>query len=101
ILQNVRVYINGYLRDTTDIEMKRRVIEAGGRVMYTAAGATHILTSQQLNGGKTHKLLSSRTPSKVSVVRPEWVLDSILAGKRLPERQYHVVRDESSRTLLP
>ena len=32
-LRNVRVYINGYLEGTTDIEMKRIVTLAGGQVM--------------------------------------------------------------------
>jgi hypothetical protein len=33
ILNGVRVYINGYLSDTTDIEMKRIVTQAGGKIM--------------------------------------------------------------------
>lgn len=33
LLDNVRVYINGYLSDTTDIEFKRIVCLAGGRIM--------------------------------------------------------------------
>jgi hypothetical protein len=33
ILANVRVYVDGYLRDTTDIELKRLVTLAGGRVV--------------------------------------------------------------------
>lgn len=33
VLSNVRVYINGYLSDTTDIEMKRIVTQAGGQVV--------------------------------------------------------------------
>lgn len=33
VLNNVQVYINGYLSETTDIEMKRIVTHAGGRVM--------------------------------------------------------------------
>ena len=32
VLRNVRVYINGYLEDTTDIEMKRIVTLAGGQI---------------------------------------------------------------------
>lgn len=32
ILRNVRVYIDGYLDNTTDIEMKRIVTIAGGEV---------------------------------------------------------------------
>ncbi|KAI0638060.1 hypothetical protein C8Q77DRAFT_1089092 [Trametes polyzona] len=93
VLRNVRVYINGYLENTTDIEMKRVVTLAGGQVLYTASGATHILTSQQLSGSKTQKLLTSKSKNIVHVVRPEWVTDSIDAGKRLSEREYSVIKN--------
>jgi hypothetical protein len=33
-LCNTRIYINGYLRDTTDIEMKRIITEAGGQALF-------------------------------------------------------------------
>jgi hypothetical protein len=33
IFRNVRVYINGFLDDTTDIEMKRIIIQYGGQVV--------------------------------------------------------------------
>lgn len=33
VLRNVRIYINGYLENTTDIEMKRVVALAGGQVL--------------------------------------------------------------------
>ncbi|OSC96809.1 hypothetical protein PYCCODRAFT_1440773 [Trametes coccinea BRFM310] len=92
VLRNVRIYINGYLENTTDIEMKRIVTLAGGQMLHTASGATHILTSQQLNGAKTQKLLTSKSKNIVHVVRPEWVMDSISAGKRLSEREYSVIK---------
>ncbi|CDO71329.1 hypothetical protein BN946_scf184908.g87 [Trametes cinnabarina] len=92
VLRNVRIYINGYLENTTDIEMKRIVTLAGGQMLHTASGATHILTSQQLNGAKTQKLLTSKSKHIVHVVRPEWVMDSISAGKRLSEREYSVIK---------
>jgi type IV secretory pathway TrbF-like protein len=66
---------------------------------YKASGATHILTSQQLSGSKTHKWLSSKSKVKPYVVRPEWVLDSVEAGKRLAEKNYNVVEDMSTTTL--
>ena len=34
VLNNTRIYINGYLQDTTDIEMKRVITEAGGCVVF-------------------------------------------------------------------
>ena len=34
VMEGVRVYINGYLCDTTDIEMKRTVTLAGGQVLF-------------------------------------------------------------------
>ncbi|TCD70825.1 hypothetical protein EIP91_001515 [Steccherinum ochraceum] len=96
VLQNVKVYIDGYLDNTTDIEMKRIVTLAGGNVLQTASGATHILTSQQLSGSKTHKLLTTKSKIKPHVVRPEWIRDCIDAGKRLPERSYSVVKGSST-----
>jgi hypothetical protein len=34
VLSNTRIYINGYLRGTTDIEMKRVITEAGGQILF-------------------------------------------------------------------
>jgi len=33
ILRNTRIYINGYLESTADLEMKRIVVEAGGEIV--------------------------------------------------------------------
>jgi hypothetical protein len=34
VLNNTQIYINGYLQDTTDIEVKRIITEAGGQVVF-------------------------------------------------------------------
>jgi urease accessory protein UreH len=34
ILSGCRIYIDGYLEDTTDMEMKRTISLAGGQVLY-------------------------------------------------------------------
>jgi len=34
IFRNVRVYINGFLDNTTDIEMKRIITQSGGQIAY-------------------------------------------------------------------
>jgi hypothetical protein len=36
VLHGVRLYINGYLNDTTDIEMKRIVTMAGGQILWVS-----------------------------------------------------------------
>ncbi|KAH7887625.1 hypothetical protein F5I97DRAFT_862317 [Phlebopus sp. FC_14] len=100
VLCNVRVYIGGYLSGTTDIEMKRVVALAGGTTLLTPRGATHILTSQQLSGSKTHKFLTTKSRHPIHVVRPEWVTDSVKSGKRLQEAQYAVIRPSSTRYLV-
>jgi hypothetical protein len=42
-LNHTRIYINGYLRDTTDIEMKRIITEAGGRALFVRDRASDTL----------------------------------------------------------
>ncbi|KAF8591433.1 hypothetical protein K439DRAFT_1644137 [Ramaria rubella] len=95
ILKGTRVYVGGYLASTTDIEIKRIVTLAGGKIIHTATGATHILTSQGLSGSKAHKHLHTASRTKAHVVTPEWVTDSIAAGKRKTERDYMVVKDST------
>ncbi|KAJ3821687.1 hypothetical protein F5880DRAFT_1580283 [Lentinula raphanica] len=96
ILSNVKIYIDGLLNGITDIEMKRIITRAGGQILYSASGATHILTSQSLSGSKTHKILTKKMRIPVHVVKPEWVFDSIKAGKRRPERDYLILKDGST-----
>ncbi|KAL0577071.1 hypothetical protein V5O48_004914 [Marasmius crinis-equi] len=99
LLRSVKVYINGFLAGTTDIEMKRIVTEAGGLILPTASGATHILTSQPLSGSKTQKILTKKSRAPVHVVKPEWVFDSIKAGKRRSERPYLVITNTTTNKL--
>ncbi|KAJ7638983.1 hypothetical protein FB45DRAFT_904419 [Roridomyces roridus] len=100
VLANVRCYINGLLEGTTDMEMKRIIVSAGGTILMTPSNATHILTSQYLSGSKTDKLLKSKSKSSPYVVKPEWVTDSIAAGKRRSERQYSVLKDSTTKNLF-
>ncbi|KAF8842685.1 hypothetical protein BDN67DRAFT_925686 [Paxillus ammoniavirescens] len=100
VLSNVRIYIGGYLSGTTDIEMKRIVALAGGTILLVPSAATHILTSQQLSGSKTHKILTTKSKNSVHVVTPEWVTDSIKAGKRLQESRYAVIKPSTTRNLV-
>ncbi|KAG6336683.1 hypothetical protein ID866_2390 [Astraeus odoratus] len=69
-------------------------------IWQTSSGATHILTSQNLSGSKTHKLLTTKSRNIVHVVKPEWVTDSVQAGKRLQETPYAVIHSSSTRNLI-
>ncbi|KAJ6598913.1 hypothetical protein DFH09DRAFT_18382 [Mycena vulgaris] len=101
VLANVKCYINGYLANTTDLEMKSIIISAGGKVLPTASNATHILTSQHLSGSKTHHILNAKSKSRVPyVVKPEWVTDSIAAGKKRPEREYSIINNSATKNLF-
>lgn len=100
VLSDVRVYINGYLSCTTDIEMKRLVVEAGGHVQSTASRCTHVVTSQGLNASKTHIFLTKNRRNKIHIVKPEWVIDSVAAGRRRPERLYSAIAQPFSKTLF-
>ncbi|KAG6830846.1 hypothetical protein H0H92_014498 [Tricholoma furcatifolium] len=53
----------------------------------------------QLSGSKTHKLLTTKSRSHVHVVKPEWVFDSIKAGKKKPEREYAILKNSTMKTL--
>ncbi|KAH8999221.1 hypothetical protein EDB92DRAFT_942410 [Lactarius akahatsu] len=100
VLSNTSIYINGYLRGTTDIEMKRVITEAGGQVLQSASNATHIVSSQPLSGTKTQNLLKSSSRTKQYVVKPEWVMESISAGRRLREESYKLTRGDARDVVL-
>ncbi|KAJ6539492.1 hypothetical protein B0H19DRAFT_1179312 [Mycena capillaripes] len=101
VLMNTKCYISGFLENTTDLEMKRIISSAGGKVLPTASNATHIITSQHLSGSKTHHFLTTKSRSRAPhVVRPEWVTDSIEAGKRRSEREYSVIKDSTTKNLF-
>jgi hypothetical protein len=70
-----------------------RLTQKSHHPRHSAANATHIVTSQQLSGSKTHKLLTTNSKVKVQLVKPEWVTDSIEAGIRRPERGYSVIKN--------
>ncbi|KZP00016.1 hypothetical protein CALVIDRAFT_552878 [Calocera viscosa TUFC12733] len=88
------VYVNGYMKGTTDLEVKRIVGLGGGRARYVAGGdTTHIVTSMPLSGSKTEKHLNSNG-RKVHIVTPEWILDSVRLSKRQPEWKYNIVESK-------
>ncbi|KNE55946.1 hypothetical protein AMAG_01798 [Allomyces macrogynus ATCC 38327] len=94
--------IDGYTGpDVGDLKLRRLIVEHGGhlRVHFAVSRTTHVVATS-LAGSKMHQALTTRRTSSRSTVNracvfvmPTWVLDSIAAGRRLPEADYLVVRD--------
>lgn len=84
VLSGVRVYINGYLRDTTDIEMKRIVAEAGGQILCVTAPICALASIH-------------RTPSQTSGL---WCYThpDVSAAQRIENSQitHHKVQDQGA-----
>ena len=63
VLSNTRIYINGYLRGTTDIEMKRVITEAGGQVLFVQES---VRTTNRPDDQLGNQLLTLRISSRHS-----------------------------------
>ena len=63
VLSNTRIYINGYLRGTTDIEMKRVITEAGGQVLFVQEP---VRTTNRPDDQLGNRLLTLRISSRHS-----------------------------------
>ncbi|KAG8906443.1 hypothetical protein FRB99_006859 [Tulasnella sp. 403] len=91
VLRGVRAYI-GYCETNTDIELRRTISMAGGTTTYNESSATHIITSQWLSASKTQSFLNGQRRTKLHVVSPAWLDDSIKKGKRQSEWRYSQVQ---------
>ncbi|KAJ1770542.1 deoxycytidyl transferase [Coemansia sp. RSA 1843] len=96
VFAGVVFHINGYTQPS-HYELKRLLLARGGRFL-------HYLSKTEV----THIIASNLTMSKekefrnYKVVRPEWVLHSISAGKQLPWHRYGTIRrPNSNMTILP
>ncbi len=98
LFRNVVVYINGYTGSgVTNRELIRLVHAHGGSVYYNmCAAVTHTVSTMALSGKKTDDHLRRRSASGGSrLVTPQWVLDSIERGRRMPERDYAVFHEST------
>ncbi|KAG9302909.1 hypothetical protein G9A89_022326 [Geosiphon pyriformis] len=101
LFSGVVAYINGFTGKTKDIDLRRIIMKNGGEISYLfgARRCTHIITAMGLCGSKTHKYLTSRR-NNIKIVKPEWIIESVAAGKRLHEARFRVVKDETQASLL-
>lgn len=84
IFKNVAIYVDGYTKPTSD-ELKRLMMINGGQFhhYYSQKTTTHIIATN-LPFSKIQQLKNKK------VIRPEWITDSIKAGKLLPESGYYL-----------
>ncbi|XP_041940094.1 DNA repair protein REV1 [Alosa sapidissima] len=84
IFSGVAIYVNGYTEPSAD-ELRRLMMLHGGQfhVYYSHSKTTHIIATN-LPNSKISQLRSQK------VVRPEWITDSIKAGRQLSYLQYQL-----------
>ncbi|XP_036964867.1 DNA repair protein REV1 isoform X1 [Acanthopagrus latus] len=84
IFSGVSIYVNGYTEPSAD-ELRRLMMLHGGQfhVYYSRSKTTHIIATN-LPNSKIKELKGEK------VIRPEWITDSIKAGRLLPYLQYQL-----------
>ncbi|KNC97043.1 uncharacterized protein SPPG_07441 [Spizellomyces punctatus DAOM BR117] len=92
IFDGVHVYVNGYVGSMDDLEFRKLIQSHGGTIALTLAlrTVTHMVCTS-LCASKTQKLLSARRAT-VKVVHPDWIIQSVKSGKRLPESSFGVIK---------
>ncbi|ORX57301.1 hypothetical protein BCR36DRAFT_580711 [Piromyces finnis] len=91
IFKGVVVYINGFSRNCTDVELKRLIRIHGGKVCWymSETKVTHVICSS-LCESKIQKYINSKT-NHYKLVNDKWIIESIKANKRLSEIPYLVL----------
>lgn len=94
IFRGVAIYVNGYTDPSAD-ELRRLMMVHGGQfhVYYSRSKTTHIIASN-LPNCKVQELRGEK------VIRPEWITDSIKAGRLLPHLKYQLYVKQKN-TLFP
>ncbi|XP_055086532.1 DNA repair protein REV1 [Periophthalmus magnuspinnatus] len=84
IFSGIAIYVNGYTDPSAD-ELRRLMMLHGGQfhVYYRRSKTTHIIANN-LPNSKIQDLKGEK------VIRPEWITDSIKAGRLLPYLQYQL-----------
>lgn len=112
VMTGVRVYINGYLSDTTDIEMKRTVTLAGGQVLSVPSQSSLCTRTNAISypWPPTYQPDAIQRNSHPDVPRPERLEDPQTSSQELENqspcrearmgRGQHQRRKEVARTTL-
>nr|XP_033470509.1 DNA repair protein REV1 isoform X1 [Epinephelus lanceolatus] len=84
IFSGVSIYVNGYTEPSAD-ELRRLMMLHGGQfhMYYSRSKTTHIIANN-LPNSKIQELKGEK------IIRPEWITESIKAGRLLPYLQYQL-----------
>ncbi|XP_042350432.1 DNA repair protein REV1 isoform X2 [Plectropomus leopardus] len=84
IFSGVAIYVNGYTEPSSD-ELRRLMMLHGGQfhVYYSRSKTTHIIANN-LPNSKIQELKGEK------IIKPDWITDSIKAGRLLPYLQYQL-----------
>ncbi|XP_019379528.1 PREDICTED: DNA repair protein REV1 isoform X2 [Gavialis gangeticus] len=90
IFSGVAIYVNGFTEPSAD-ELRRLMMLHGGQyhVYYSRSKTTHIIATN-LPNAKIKELKGEK------VVRPEWIIESIKAGRLLSHVPYQLYTKQSS-----
>jgi len=104
IFANQTIYINGSTAPAISDHKLKHLLTTHGANISIALGrrrVTHVIIGRpNSNGGsggglagtKIHKEIVAKRGECVKYVTVEWVLESVKAGKRLPEREFEALR---------
>lgn len=104
IFAKTTIYINGSTAPAVSDHRLKQVLTRHGANMSISLGrrtVTHVILGQPsskggsgggLSGSKIQKEIANKRGESVKYVTAEWVLESVKAGKRLPERRFEAVR---------
>ncbi|EMC95674.1 hypothetical protein BAUCODRAFT_498690 [Baudoinia panamericana UAMH 10762] len=104
IFENLTFYINGSTAPAiSDHKLKHMISSHGGRLSIALGrrSVTHVIIARPssnggcgggLAGSKIQKEITSKRGAVVKYVTVEWVMESVKAGKRLPESRFEGLR---------
>lgn len=103
IFANLTIYLNGCTAPLSDHKLKHLISTHGGNMSISLGRrtVTHVILGKiNANGGcggglagtKIQKEIATLRGKSVKFVTAEWIVDSIKAGKRLPESRYEAMK---------
>ncbi|GIZ48551.1 hypothetical protein CKM354_001160500 [Cercospora kikuchii] len=103
IFTNLTIYLNGCTAPLSDHKLKHLISTHGGNMSISLGRrtVTHVTLGKiNANGGAGGGLAGSKIQKEIATLRgksvkfvtAEWIVDSIKAGKRLPESRYEAMK---------